>query len=151
VSGAIKLTAFVASLLLTGCGLVAFEEAGSNLDEDLAICNRLYPNKRQKPTLPRIDCVVSARTHYFASLPPYYAKKYFDINRLTAAQMRVAAERFDKGISTEAEFEAEMASAQLRFNAVIEQHTNSAAMLAAAQRAARPQTCTASGNTMTCY
>jgi hypothetical protein len=132
-SGAIKAVVFVASLLLTGCASVAFEEAGSNLDEDLAGCNQLYPNKRQKPTLPRIDCVVSARTHYFASLPPYYAKKYADINRLTAGRMRVAAERFDKGISTEAEFEAEIASAQLQFNAVIDERTNSAAMLAGAQ------------------
>jgi hypothetical protein len=154
------------ALTLAGCDLAQQakirEEAAlptKTLDAQIAECKRRYPDRHRKPVTPRIKCFNEADLNYHADLLYTVVNPQLDLVRSFTAQRLVIGERYDNGRLSQAEFDAEMASAEVDYNSRVLQRQNEAEMIAAAQSqaaaaraaASSPTTCTRLGNSVTCY
>jgi len=140
---------------LAGCGLVRqaeirqeLEVAKLQMDRDLAECARLYPD-RKPPVTPKMKCQAAAMDKRNAAIERSIGNPQRDIRiyEKQKAQVLLAAERFDKGEISEAEFDLELANSNVESETQRLQRTNDAAAVQAAQgqaaaawSAARPRT-----------
>jgi len=134
-------------------------------DAEAAQCDRDHPGGAVKPSVLRINC------HYKAHIKFLKGDRDADLLQALYTQSLVAAERYDSGKLTFAEFEAVKAKAIADYNTQRAQRQNSATVAnAAAYQAAaaesqahaarqqainttfpRARTCNTYGNTTTCY
>lgn len=165
--------------ILTGCGTNAVSQQALLADKTRAQaeadCHRRYPDPLAKPSLPRITCLNQVALAYHQSISPYVEAQYLDLVQLVTSQTVVAAERYDAGQMTGAEFQLEVArintgyqssvasrmqnqqmvsAAQTQANAAVYQSIAAQQQAAAAQRQANqsslPTTCIKTGNMVTC-
>jgi hypothetical protein len=127
-----------------------------------AECEKLYPNRTQKPVMPRIRCFNDAIMAYQLAHERSTGNPNLDLARAMTAQMLVVGERYDKGAITEAQFEADKANVHSEYVTKVARRQNEAAMVGAARTqavaaqqqaiaASMPVTCNRFGNTVTCY
>ncbi len=128
---------------LAGCGLArqaqikqASDAAKLQGDRDLAGCDRLYPDKYRKPVTPRVKCRTAAYDKVDAAINRSGANVQLDIGKKHTAQMLVAAERFDKGELSKAEYDLALANNNVASKSQLLQRENGAAAVAAQQQAA---------------
>jgi hypothetical protein len=154
------------ALALSGCGLAKIAEREKALAEarqvhqrDLAECERRFPDRYKKPTMPRVQCFNEANLRFAAGGDPD-----IDLLRAMGARILVSAERYDAGRLTPAQYEAEKAGVFAEYNTQVQQRRNNAVVADAANRQAwaaqaqaiqaampRTTTCNRFGNTVTCY
>jgi len=135
----------------------ASEEAKQVMQAEIAECERLYPNKTQRPVTPRVRCLTDAGMRY-AQAGVNFGNKNIDLDRLMRAKLLVVAEEYDAGKMTEAQFDLQKAQVVAEHNSAVAQRQNSAAMVDAARLQAiaamdanSPKTCAGYGNTVTCF
>ncbi len=138
---------------LAGCGLSgqaqlqeaareAVEAANLQMDRDLAECQRLYPDRYRKPVTPRMKCVGAARDKNLAVRDRLVGNATLDIFAKQKAQVLLAAQRFDKGEISEAEYKLEAENQRFHRKAVAAKvdaaRQEAAASTSAAIQAATP-------------
>jgi hypothetical protein len=163
------------ALTLAGCGLAQQAKiqeeiavAKKTRDAQIAECKRRYPDHHRKPVTPRIKCFNEADLNYNAAYDQSVGNPQLDLVRSFTAQRLVIGERYDNGHLSQAQYDAEMASAEADSNSPILQRQNEADMIAAAQSqaaaayassaaassaaaaASRPRTCTRIGYSVIC-
>jgi hypothetical protein len=154
------LTAFIV-FTLAGCGLAQFAQMQQELDaaklqlsRDWAECDRLYPNKARKPVTPRIKCQAAAKNKYYAAWKQATGNEASDIiiHEKNMAQALLAAERFDKGEISVAEYnlEAETLTLQRANDAAAVQAAQTQAAAASRPRLPRTTNCNTFGSTVNC-
>lgn len=114
------------------------EEATRIRDTEMAECKRLYPGAKAnvKPVTPATKCEIDANVKYAIAIDRSAGNPHLSSFKVLAARKLVAAERYDRGATTEAEYELETASAQAELDASIRKTDNQMAMVAAAQQQA---------------
>lgn len=157
------------ALMLSGCGLAMqaaeqqrFNEASGTLASEQAACERQYPDRLKKPVTPRVKCLMNAFRKFQSNGP------YADLAMVAAAKTELAAEHYDSGRISTAEYEVAIAQARAEAASAGAQRNNSsvAANAAASQAYAaqqqatistmqaltppRPVTCNRFGNSVTC-
>jgi hypothetical protein len=127
------------------------QEAQKTYETQVAACERMYPERHRKPTLPRVKCFNEANMKLAEQ------DRDIDLVRVMTTQMLVLAERFDAGRLTEAQFEAEKAAVFADYRTRVLQREDSATIADASRQQAiaasmpRTTTCNRFGNTVTCY
>jgi hypothetical protein len=129
---------------LSGCGLAARQAAREEIQKTAQAerdeCNRLYPDKHRRPVMPRVRCISSALLKEWVGYDrvrlPAYEVAQLDLVRLMSSRVIVAAERYDNGRLTEAEYDAEVAAAVADYNSHLFQRQQMADQTSAAQSAA---------------
>ncbi len=106
----------ICSILMSGCGLAQQarfrnDEADATTQQSIALaeCNRLFPDKNQKPVKARIECLNNADLNYQYAMARSIGRSEIDIVSVMAAKRLVAAERYDNGLTTSAQYSAEVA------------------------------------------
>jgi hypothetical protein len=140
----------IVALLIGGCAAAerqkAFDDAKLSYDRDVANCERQHPGPHKRPIVPRVQCFNEARLRFLAN-----DASYADLDRALSARLLVAAEKYDAGRLTIAEYEAEKTGLIANYNSDIQRRRDSAAMVNAARAASMPVVCNKFGNTVTCY
>lgn len=130
-----------------------------------AKCDRIFPEKYKRPVSPRIECLNQADLEFADAHQASTGNNPFYANtRVLLAKRSLAAQRYDAGKSTEAEYELEVATAATEFTKAVDDYQNNKAIVAAAQQQAnaatslaitaslpKTQTCNVFGDTVTCY
>lgn len=155
--------------LLASCGLVTHLARGQQLKQletayaaERADCEKRFPAK--KPAAPRVRCRNDAlikRNAAMEQLPGHV--RISDLARLASARYVLAAERYDAGRLSDAEYDLEVAAAENEYSTRWHDRVNGVTMATAAENqaaAARQQaiqsaipksvTCNRLGNTVTC-
>ncbi len=136
-------------LMLAGCASgqqaairEAAEAASLQWARDWAECDRLYPDKYRKPVTPRIKCQAAAVDKYSAAWKQATGSAPLDIHAKHNAQALLAAQRFDKGEISEAEYKLEAENQRFHRKAVAAKvdaaRQEAAASTSAAIQAATP-------------
>lgn len=102
-----RILLYAAPLALAGCGLTMQAKQQQTVEiyrSAAEECDRIYPNQTKKPVTLRVICMNRALDRIAATAP-----RDIDIIRLLQAERLVAAERYDKGLTTEAEYVATIA------------------------------------------
>lgn len=161
---------------LSGCGLA--QQAQIQKDADVAVarreagfqdCDRRYPDKRKKPITPRMQCLNDVVIEYAVAADRSVGNPFMDLVKLRNARVLAAADKFDKGQTSVAQLEVELAESDAEYTNQVTIRTNNAAMAGAAQQQAaaasqqamtsairaatppRPVACNTLGNSTTCY
>ncbi len=160
-------------LMLAGCASSQIQKAQDaarlQLGRDWAECDSLYPDKNRKPVTPRIKCQAAANGKLAAAWKRATGNAPSDmvIHEKNVAQALLAAERFDKGEISAAEYNLEIANSNLeaenqRFHrkavaakvdaARQEAAASTSAAIRAATQVRRPTTtnCNTFGSTVNC-
>lgn len=137
-----------------------FLETKRAYDQEIAACERSFPDQHKKPVTPRVRCFNQANMALAAG------KRDVDLVHAMTTQMLVEAEKYDAGKLTPAAYDASRAAVFADYRTKVLQRRNSAAMVEAAEdqadaaraqaRAAmnppsRTTTCSSIGSTITCY
>ena len=148
-----------------GCGIARQMKINDDLkaaqeaaDRGIAECDASHPGKFTRPVLPRIRCMNAVELQRQESIGRSVGNPNLDLHRLTAAKRLAVAERFDKGQSSEIEYELQLATVHSEHTNAANSRLNSATLAAAAAKQAsaasaanRPVSCTRLGNTVNCY
>jgi hypothetical protein len=150
-------------LLLAGCGLSPVDTLNGTIQSAQDMCRTLYPDPYKKPVATRIRCLNNAVLDHATAMERATGNPLVVSQaKLAAAKLMVAAERFDNGVTTQAQFDEEKASANSEFNTAVVNYDNSQAAIVATKQAAtytpppaipqsRSVVCNGYGSTVTCY
>jgi len=127
---------------LAGCASAQHTQNMQELDaaklqaeRDRAECNRLHP---APPVTPGIKCQAAANYKYLAVKERLLGNAHRDIDEKHIAQALLAAERFDKGELSRAEYQLELANSNVEANTHTRQRVNDDIKVRAAILAATP-------------
>ena len=146
-------------IVLTGCGADMRYNANpltsqQTWENDLAACEKAYPDQYKKPVKPRVLCFNRANEARAAQ------EGNADLVSAMTTYMLVEAEKYDAGEITPAVYDASRAAIFAEFNNQMELRLNSKAVADTAQSqvraawaAAMPRTvhCTTLGNSTACH
>ena len=128
------------TIVCCGCGVQRQMEiekearAASDLREAEEVeCGRKYPDRTTKPQVDRVRCFTDAEMKYARyHMPTQHLSDYGH----RTAKLIVAAERYDQGTTTAAQFELEKAQAHSEYIATVDKRQTDQALVAAAERSA---------------
>jgi hypothetical protein len=121
-------------LALSGCGHIqSAETEAAQITHDAAMsaCEKAYPEKFKKPTMPRVKCINEANAVLAA-----HDQQAPDLVRVMSTQRVVASERYDAGQITESQYASEDALIYSEFQSkVLDRHNERTIANAASDQA----------------
>jgi len=140
------LTTALIVFTLAGCGLArqaeikqAADQAQAQLGVGHVECERQYPDKYKRPVTPRVKCFNAANDRYNNAMARSVSNPVLDLHDAHHARRLVAAERYDKGELSQAEYELAMANSRTEATSQANDRNNKAAAVSAQQQAAAAQ------------
>lgn len=135
--------AALAISILAGCGLAheaALRDQSKVLEQrlksEIAECERLHPDPYRKPVTERVRCKNAAVLRLYEAAQKLDGSGQVDLVQLANARRLVAAERFDRGLTTKAQYDTEIAEIDVAHRTEFLARENNATMSAAAQQQA---------------
>ena len=152
------LASLIVLFTLAGCGLARQAQIRQEIDvasvqhaRAEASCEQQFPSKTQKPVTPRLKCFKAADDARNGTIQRLKGNAHLDVIEAHYARALLAAERYDRGEISEAEYNVAVAESRASANGQLADRRNKTAAVAAQQQAAAAasqQAATAAGDSI---
>jgi len=152
------LASLIVLFTLAGCGLARQAQIRQEIDvanvqhaSAKASCEQQFPSETQKPVTPGLKCFKAADDARNGTIQRLKGNAHLDVIEAHYARALLAAERYDRGEISEAEYRVAVAESKAGANGQLFDRRNRTSAVAAQQRAAAAasqQAATAAGDSI---